>query len=222
MTGHRSFPYRKGQPDPAILEPELASIAETYDRIYVLFWGDAQRDPQHVVERWLDTHTFKAGEEWVGDVRFVTYAVPSGESGQSVPAGYAFEATNDTRLTLDSYAYQPQAAQPGDIVELQLQWSADTVVEQPYKVFVHLIDNAGNVVAQRDSEPVGGSRPTTTWEAGETIIDNYGLLIPLGTSPGQYRLIVGLYNPFEPSIRLPVTINGQVLDAAPLGTITVH
>ena len=66
------YPLPRGFPDPAQLEPELAQVVDRYDRLYVLFWGDAQQDPERLVERWLDQHAFKAREEWVQDVRFVT------------------------------------------------------------------------------------------------------------------------------------------------------
>jgi hypothetical protein len=59
------------------------------------------------------------------------------------------------------------------------------------------------VWAQMDSEPVGGTRPMTTWPVGETIDDHYGLLIPAETPTGEYFIEVGMYDPtsFE---RLPV------------------
>ena len=38
------------RPDPAIVEPELARIAAAHDRLYVLYWGDTQRDPERVIE----------------------------------------------------------------------------------------------------------------------------------------------------------------------------
>ncbi|HOU42625.1 MAG TPA: hypothetical protein PK829_15265, partial [Promineifilum sp.] len=69
------YPLPTGQPDPAIVEPELARIAAAHERLYVLYWGEQQRDPAGIIERWLDANTFKASEEWVGDVRLAVYAV---------------------------------------------------------------------------------------------------------------------------------------------------
>jgi hypothetical protein len=76
-----------------------------------------------------------------------------------------------------------------------LRWRAVERVQQDYKVFAHLMDEGGTLVAQRDSEPVGGSRPTTTWDAEEEILDNYGILIPAGLEPGVRFLVVGMYRP---------------------------
>jgi hypothetical protein len=215
------YPLPRGQPDPGLLEPALADIAATYDRLYVLFWGDVQRDPERVVERWLDAHTFKTNEQWVGDVRFVTYAVPSADPVSLTPAGFEFDTGTDGPILLNEYAVQPTSARPGDVVAVQLLWSAATDIPQPYKVFVHLIDDSGTPLAQRDSEPAGGSRPTTTWQPGEIIIDNHGLLLPLELAPGTYRLVVGLYDPADSMNRLLVTVEGAVQNTVPLGTITV-
>lgn len=214
------FPLPRGQADPAIVEPELAAIAAAHDRLYVLFWGDAQRDPQRVVERWLDANAFKTAESWVGDVRFVTYAAPDSAMSELTPVDYRFQLP-EGEIVLSGYAAQPQEAHPGDIVQVRLAWSTAEPIAQPYKVFVHLSDAIGVPIAQHDSEPAGGSRPTTGWQPGEVIMDNHGLLVPEGTPPGIYQITVGLYDPADPSVRLPVMVNGDLLDAVPLAAITV-
>ncbi len=61
-------------------------------------------------------------------------------------------------------------------------------------MFLQLLDPRNQVIAQRDAEPAGESRPTTSWQAGETVLDNHGVLIPPGTPPGSYRRIVGMYD----------------------------
>ncbi len=92
----------------------------------------------------------------------------------------------------------------GEVTQLQLLWQADQQPERAYKVFLQLLDRRDQVIAQRDAEPAGDSRPTTGWAPGETIYDNHGVLIPPGTPPGSYRRIVGLYDAetFE-RLRLP-------------------
>jgi mannosyltransferase len=81
------------------------------------------------------------------------------------------------------------------VVPLTLFWLARQPVKEDLKVFVHLLDPGGQLVAQRDSEPVAGLRPTSTWAVGEPIVDRYGVLLPGDLPAGEYRLIAGLYNP---------------------------
>jgi len=51
------------------------------------------------------------------------------------------------------------------------------------------------VVAQSDSFPAAGERPTTGWLPGEIISDHHTLTLLAEMSPGNYRLITGLYDP---------------------------
>ena len=48
-------------------------------------------------------------------------------------------------------------------------------------------------MAQRDAEPADNLRPTTTWEPGEQIEDNYGIVVPPDLPAGNYTLEIGMY-----------------------------
>jgi hypothetical protein len=82
-------------------------------------------------------------------------------------------------------------------------------------VFLQLLDANGVLAAQRDSEPGGGLALTTTWTPETVVRDPHALL--MAVPPGEYTLIVGLYELDAPSLRLPV--NGG--DYLVLATITV-
>ena len=211
------YPLPRGRPDPAILEPELATIAAAHDRLYALYWGAEQRDPQGIIERWLDAHAFKAWEEWVGDVRFVVYGLAGETAAGLTPSGATFAGLDGETITLHAYAVGPLSARPGEIVTARLEWSADAAPRRAYKVYWHLLDGAGQVVAQRDGEPAGAARPTTGWQPGERLAGGHGLLLPPGLPPGVYTLRLGLYDALDPSTRLGV--GGA--DGVTLGTITI-
>jgi hypothetical protein len=212
------YPLPRGFPDSAAIEAELSEITARHDRLYVLFWGEAERDPQRLVERWLDGHAFKATEEWVSDVRFVTYAVPAAPpTTMETPVDIRF----GEHITLLGFTIAATELSPGDIVQVTLFWQTAEPLDRRYKVFLHLIDANGALVAQRDGEPGGNLALTTTWRPGESVVDNHGLLIPAGTPAGPHRLMLGLYDLSDPAARLPVAIPGGPADAFPLGTITV-
>jgi hypothetical protein len=82
---------------------------------------------------------------------------------------------------------------------LQLWWQALAPVDTDYTVFVHLLDTSGSIVAQGDGVPVDGRYPTSAWEVGESIIDPHSLILPPNLPDGEYRLVVGLYNPQDGS-----------------------
>lgn len=199
------FPLPQARPlDPTETTQALASIAASYSRVFVLFWGDEQADPEHVVEEWLNTHAFKAGDQWYGQVRLATYAAAKPAIEIATPSGARFGET----ITLQGYTLLSDAVAPGDIVQITLFWQTDRKLEERYKVFVHLYAALDQPpLAQQDGEPGGGGRVASEWQPGQTIADNHGVSLAADLPPGEYTLMIGLYNLFGGD-RLPVTING--------------
>lgn len=213
------YPFPKVNSTAAEITPQLEEIAAAHDRLYAIFWGEQGFDPERQVERWLDGHAFKAQDEWRGDVRFVSYAVPTAAATEmstavNLPVGEA--------ITLQGYTLNNDTFQAGDIVQLTFFWQTAQPLSQRYKVFLHLIAFDGSLVAQRDSEPVGNLRPTNTWEVDETIIDNHGLLLPLDLPAGAYALHIGLYDIANPHERLPILTDSVPVDSWRLATIAVR
>jgi hypothetical protein len=57
-----------------------------------------------------------------------------------------------------------------------------------------LTDAQGRNVVQRDSEPGSSLRPTIGWTSNEIVQDDEGFIVPPGTTPGTYHLVVVVYN----------------------------
>ena len=96
---------------------------------------------------------------------------------------------------------------PGERLQLNLHWLAKRAPQDDYFVFVHLVDEADQIVAQQDRVPVDGLRPTGGWRWGEVLVDRYRLMLPETLPAGRYRLYVGLYH-HESGARLPVAAGG--------------
>ncbi|MCA9903716.1 MAG: hypothetical protein KC547_07655, partial [Anaerolineae bacterium] len=60
-----------------------------------------------------------------------------------------------------------------DGLRLRLVWQPLEIIEQDYAVFVHLLDANNTIVTQQDAMPVGNTYPTSLWQPGEFIIDEY-------------------------------------------------
>jgi hypothetical protein len=212
--GPNVYPLPRSRPlDRAAVEAELTEIAQMYQRVFVLYWGDTEADPNKVIESWLDVHTYKATEQWVGAVRFVTYAVPTQLS--NVP-----QERVDTRfgnlITLDGFTLTTPRLSPGDILQIDLYWHTAAKLTDRYKVFVHVLDGNGQIITQTDREPGGGLNPTTNWGSNEVLIDRYGVVIPENAPGGRYAIEIGLYD-FN-NVRLKMA-NGQ--DALMIATMDV-
>jgi hypothetical protein len=74
-------------------------------------------------------------------------------------------------------------------------WRAEAETPTDYRVFVHLVDATGAIVAQSDAAPAGWARPTTGWLPGEYVLDTHTLTLPATLPAGPLSLRVGLYDP---------------------------
>jgi hypothetical protein len=83
---------------------------------------------------------------------------------------------------------------------LRLYWRTERKPAADYKVFVHLLDAAGNQVAGADHPPVTEYFPTSIWPQDLYYVDAYPL-----DSAADYRAIdIGLYDPVtEKRLALP-------------------
>lgn len=194
-------PYR---PDPASVEPFLSPLVQRYQRLFVLYWGDAESDPHRRIETWLATHAYKAADRWYGRVRLATYGLaPLPESPTA-----ALDARFGPAIHLRGYALEGDAFTSGSVLPLTLFWETSAAIPERYKVTVQLLDRAGQLVAQHDTEPGDGLMPTTAWEPGQDVADRYGVPLPADLPPGDYTLIAGLYH-IATAERLPVFVDGE-------------
>lgn len=199
-------------------EAALADLARSHRRLFVALSGAATDESW--ARDWLNQNAFWAGHEWFGNLELLTFGAVPG-----FPAA-APEHGIEVRLgdTIELLGYQVDGGvwNPGDVVPLSLFWQRRETVDRAYNVFVHLVDGNGQLVAQNDSMPVGGARPTDRWGDGEIIVDRRGLSLPVDLDPGDYGLWAGMYLG-ETGERLAVTgSDGQPLgDRVWLGALTV-
>ncbi|HUV74700.1 MAG TPA: glycosyltransferase family 39 protein [Anaerolineae bacterium] len=104
-------------------------------------------------------------------------------------------------------------------VHVELFWRAKAMPGTDYTVFVHVVDENGNIVAQSDSAPLNGQYPTSIWSPGESIVEERTIAAP----GGEYRVFVGLYR-LDTLERVRVVLDGEPLQDArvPLGTVHLH
>jgi hypothetical protein len=109
----------------------------------------------------------------------------------------------DNKVTLIGYNVNKTEFGPGEEIRLTLYWRAEAEMGTDYTVFTHLIDDEGNIWGQMDSQPLEGDYPTSVWDIGEVIEDEYILAIKEDAPAGLYRLEVGMYE-LATRQRLPV------------------
>jgi hypothetical protein len=98
------------------------------------------------------------------------------------------------QIELTGYAMDRRRLRPGETLNLTLYWTALDAVPLNYSVFAHVRGEGESLWAGEDAWPQDGAAPTSTWRAGEVVVDTYALTLKADTPPGQYHVEVGLYD----------------------------
>ncbi len=79
-----------------------------------------------------------------------------------------------------------------DIAPVELTWQKLHHLGSEHRVSLRLVDATGRTWATRDSYPRAGQAYFTDLANGDSLTDRHGLLIPAGTPPGRYRLLLSV------------------------------
>lgn len=173
-----------GPPLPERIERRLVQIQARHRQIW---WLPNWLAPaESAVEQALAADGFRAVNDNYDGQRLVLFAYLA-EDIAPITAGINF----GHQILLNELVYPPQL-EPQSALPIELRWQAVSAPLPDYHVFIHLINQAGQIATQVDGQPGLGSRPTPGWRAGETVIDRHGLWVP-NLPPGAYRLRLGLY-----------------------------
>jgi mannosyltransferase len=185
----------------------LARLIRENERLYVVYYGEQEQDPEGIVAGTLAERAFVVSDEWYGHVRLVRYVIPAHAASEiQTPSGARFGGS----IVLEGFTLSTTTLTAGEALGVTLFWTAEQPPAVRYRVFVHLYRPDSDVIAaQHDGEPGGNLAPTDEWVVGQRVADNHGLLLPLDSPPGIYRLMIGLYD--SEGNRLPITLNGQPL-----------
>jgi hypothetical protein len=141
----------------------------------------------------LSLHTHgETGAAWIQPQLLATtdWLLPDATAAQHQTAFAFDEGVRLLGVTAD-------AASPGGVALVRLFWQIDQPTKRVATVFVHLLGADGELLAQHDGQPVGGSYPLPVWPAGVVVADDHPLFLPADLSPGTYTLAVGLYDPTD-------------------------
>ena len=188
------------------------------DHLYFVTYGVGPNDPDNTLERWLGTNAFKAEDAWYGDYRLVQYATPLRLSGvEERVINEALLGRQAEQVTILA-ARAPSVAPAGEPIPIEISFRLEAPTTQNLRWFVQLLSAENIPLAQLDTGPDDNYTTFGSLPARETLVERAGLLVPLNTPEGEYRLIAGLYNPDVDAARL-VTIGGP--DWVEIGSVRV-
>ncbi|HSH04080.1 MAG TPA: DUF2142 domain-containing protein [Anaerolineae bacterium] len=145
------------------------------------------------------------------------------------PASWTEAAlVNETQIQFDGLVqlrgYEiGEQVRAGGKLDITLYWE---VVGQPpgnYLMFVHLIDEAGVMVAQRDTHPGLGRFPSRNWRVGDRFVEEIEVALPVTAyTDVEAALSVGFYVPGAYRLGITDVVSGEGLgDALVLGEVAV-
>ncbi len=114
---------------------------------------------------------------------------------------YPQRANFDNRAALSGYDIQPGDS-PREF-RLAIFWQGLALMDRDYTFFAHVVDAEGKIVTQSDHQPQAGRYPTSIWDAGEPVRDDFKLELPADAPIGRYSVKIGWYD-LQTGERLPV------------------
>jgi arabinofuranosyltransferase len=106
----------------------------------------------------------------------------------------AVDAPWQEGLTLTSVGVPDHSLQAGDVLPVHLDWQVSAQITRDLTVFLHLVNPAGEIIAQSDRKPFDGRFPTTVWRTDDELTDSMLVALPEELDSGTYSLRIGLYD----------------------------
>jgi len=168
-------------------------------------------DENQQAETWMTDHACRVDQTNAGAARVSRFIAPLNATGSTQSSSAIF---ND-EIKLDGFQLSQTVLKPGDGLCVELKWQALKQPSADSTVFVHVINAAGQLVAQNDMQPQSGFAPTSQWKPGAAITDRHGLILPATLAPGDYTVRVGLYRSDDHTPAQPAAIDLTQINVAP-------
>ena len=173
--------------------PELAAYVENEDAFWLIRWND-EPDPY---------------DGLLNDMGFQRTASPYIEHEGNKLYSFRYDRVTDERLATFGGTVDLMKASingeltPGTDIDVNLWWIARETPPLDYSVSIFVMNEAGEVIFNRDNPPLDGLSPTSSWQPGDIQFDRHRLTLP-DLAQGVYTIGVRLYWYVEPNKPLDV------------------
>ena len=115
---------------------------------------------------------------------------------------------------------------PNGTVPITLFWEALATPARDYRMFIHLCQLCNQPpVAQTDGPPLDGygdAGRTTTWLIKDPVHDERSIVLPADIEPGNYAIIIGVYDPDGVRVSITSSTQGGVIGGDRLIVATIR
>jgi 4-amino-4-deoxy-L-arabinose transferase-like glycosyltransferase len=150
------------------------------------------------------TLAFMAALTWAAPYTWILpqYRPPQPLVEEKLPA-YAesdivsfYQPENDEpAMRLLDYEVTPTSLEPGETLQVALTWQVASEMDRHWSIFVHVLDDDGIMVTQRDTYPGRGSLATGFLEEGLAWREEFLVPVPEGAyTPNHATIVLGLYD----------------------------
>ena len=99
----------------------------------------------------------------------------------------------DDKIIFLGHNLDKKELKTGDSFKITGFWKSIDKININYTVFVHFLDEKNKVTFQQDHEPEYVVYPTSQWNIGEIIKEEYNINVPT-VKEGNYKIKIGLYD----------------------------
>jgi len=124
------------------------------------------------------------------------------------PVAHPLNADFGDAIHLLGYDLDTPAIRSGNALTVTLEWHTRAPVDADYFLFIHVVNDRTERVAQVDV-PLGTDRwPSRMWRPGRSFSTLHRVPLPPNLPNGTYRLAIGVYDP-QTFTRLPLRTDGE-------------
>jgi hypothetical protein len=103
----------------------------------------------------------------------------------------------------------PGVYRAGGVLPISLFFDVTEPLNTDYSLFLHLCQDCEQPpLAGEDGPPLEGYLPTSSWLPGKPARDDRAIALPADLPPGQYTLLLGIYDPTDPTPAGRLSVQG--------------
>jgi uncharacterized membrane protein len=182
--------YRLSDTAAANVNRFIQDIGQRHERIWLVISGERDAEAQQIIPRWLEDQRFAVRTDFHRAVSLYLFM-----NGKLDPASLSVHARFGSHIQLMDAQLNNKQLSPGDALLLNMRWQTDARLSADDQLSVRLTDDHGTTWAEQRLLPCGGFCLTSDWRVNEDVAVRQALVIPAGTPPGVYHVLLDVYDP---------------------------